>query len=451
MLATLYTLGCKVNFADGAQIETQLKEAGFDIVRFGEPADLVVINTCTVTMQADADSRKMIRRALRRYPNAFIAVTGCFAQLRREELLEIDGVDAVFGQDEKFRITEILSDIENTHPMTSRHRMSSITLIPSIHRMSNKNTLFFIKEATPCEFHASSSTESSLRTRIVLKLQDGCDYRCAYCAVPDARGSSRSMNFDDIEPAVRKIANDKFVEIILTGINLGEYRSPSGERFVDVVRLLTSLDIQARFRISSIEPNLLTEEIINLVADSKNFCPHFHIPLQSGSDTILSAMRRRYRSADFENLVSKIKDKIPDCCIGVDLIAGFPGETEQDFVTTYKLIERLPVSYLHAFTYSVRQGTPAAEITPKVAHQIKKERTIALRQLSDSKLSVFYQSQIGKTRLVVPETLDEVSGLWHGWSENYVRCEFELDESEQKSKHQMTLIKVNGDKVFCRK
>jgi threonylcarbamoyladenosine tRNA methylthiotransferase MtaB len=433
MKATLYNLGCKVNFADGAQIEKLLKDAGAEIVRYGEPADLVLINTCTVTAQADADSRKMLRRAVRRYTNAFIAVTGCFAQLRRDEIMQIDGVDAVFGQDEKFRLIEILNELKT----------QQITLTKPL------VTQFFINNTSPCEFHSSSSSECALRTRIVLKLQDGCDYRCSYCAVPDARGTSRSMPFSEIPSAIDKITEDGYVEIILSGINLGEYCSPGGERFVDVIRLLSGMTDKARFRISSIEPNLLTNEIIQLVASSKNICPHFHIPLQSGSDAVLQAMRRRYKSSTFESLINKIKDAMPDCCIGVDLIAGFPGETEADFETTYKLIESLPVSYLHAFTYSERQGTPAAEIKPKVAHQIKKERTIALRDLSHSKLVQFYNSQLGQIKSVIPETYNEKSGLWCGWSENYIRCAFKAIGGIKKQPVNLLLKDIESDKVIC--
>jgi threonylcarbamoyladenosine tRNA methylthiotransferase MtaB len=311
MKISFYNLGCKVNFAETAQLQDDFRKLGFEIVDFESESDIVFINTCTVTHKADADSRKIIRRAIRQNPKAFIAVGGCYSQLASEHLKEIDGIDAVLGANEKFRINELIS-------VFSKREAPEI----------------FISEKDDAEFYPACSADSNLRMRAVLKIQDGCDYFCTYCAVPHARGRSRSIPFDHIIPFLHDIENQGYKEVVLTGINLGDYRY-EGKEFADVLDLIDREELGLRIRISSLEPDLINDEIIDIVADSKSICPHFHIPLQSGSDSILKSMRRRYDTKYFMDLIDKINKRIPDCGIGIDVIVGFPGETEEHFNETY--------------------------------------------------------------------------------------------------------------------
>ncbi len=400
MKVSFINIGCKVNFADISEISSRFRELGHEVVKFGEKSDIVLINTCTVTNTADADGRKYIRRARRDNPEAFIGVMGCYAQLKPGEIAEIEGVDAVFGTNEKFIIPQLIEKFEK-----------------------KDTTEIFVKNFDgEAPFHTSSSTENNFRTRVTLKIQDGCDYRCTYCTIPQARGHSRSMPFDELERQLKKIDDEGKKEVILAGINLGDYKTPDGKKFADVVRLIEKINPGYRVRISSIEPNLLTDEILDMVADSKVFCPHFHIPLQSGSPEILKMMKRRYKAAKFEDLIYKVRERIPNCGLGVDVICGFPGETDGNFKETYSLLERLPVTYLHAFTYSRRDNTPAA-FMEQIPGNIRKERTNILRELSEKKRSDFYWSQIGEVRRTIPETQSK-TGLWSGWTDNYIRVKF---------------------------
>ncbi|GAB5464725.1 MAG: tRNA (N(6)-L-threonylcarbamoyladenosine(37)-C(2))-methylthiotransferase MtaB [Candidatus Kapaibacteriales bacterium] len=395
------------------------------MVEYGESSDMVLINTCTVTHRADADCRKIVRRSLKQSPDAFIGVLGCYAQLQPDEIVKIDGVDAVFGQKEKFMIPELVKDFTKTDT-------------PSI----------LVSDASEAEFHTSAVSDNAGRTRAVLKLQDGCDYRCTFCTIPDARGHSRSMPFHEIRERFDNLWNEGFKEVVIAGINLGDYRTQDGHKFVDVAKLIDSLPYDMRIRISSIEPNLLKPEVLDVVMQSERFVPHFHIPLQSGSQQMLIKMKRRYRAKNYRNLIHDIKERNADTCIGADVIVGFPGETEDHFQETYDFIDSLPISYLHVFTYSERPGTPAAEMSGKIDHKIRKERTNILRRLSVHKQMDFYDSQVGKEKLFLPETFLPDKGYWKGWTENYVPLLVKAPATLECRPHPVTLSKSLGDKVL---
>jgi len=403
---SFYNIGCKVNYADLSAISDQFSRKGYDVVEYGRESDIVLINTCTVTQNADSDARKIIRRTRRNQPDAFIGVLGCYAQLKPGELAQIEGIDAIFGTAEKFHIPEYIESIER-----------------------NGSSRIFCSGVDILDFESSYSGDTDSRTRAIIKLQDGCDYNCSYCTIPLARGKSRSMDFDKILPAVNDLAKSGYKEIVLSGINLGEYRASTGETFEDVLGLLSANDNGTRYRISSIEPNLVNHKIINIVADSENICPHFHIPLQSGSPDILKLMRRRYKSTRYESLVYEIKDRIPDACIGGDVITGFPGESSEHFDETYRFVEKLPMSYLHVFSYSERDNTDASTLIGKVSPKDKNKRTNQLRVLSDEKKNDFIKSQIGKEQTVIAEWWDKETKLAEGWSGNYIRVKFHSDEN----------------------
>ncbi len=422
MNISFYTLGCKLNYAETSTLREQFENAGHSIVEFGEPTDAVIINTCTVTENADSECRKIIRRTLRTSPNAFIGVTGCYAQLQPEEIASIEGVDAVFGSKEKFTIPQIFKEFQKLET-------------PQI----------YVSDLEEVEFVESYSSDNDSRNRAFLKLQDGCNYNCSFCTIPLARGGSRSMNFVDIMPRINAIIRAGFNEIVLSGINLGDYTAPTGEKFIDVLRLIDSCAPEARFRISSIEPNLLTSEIIDLVAGSDVIVPHFHIPLQSGSPDILKKMRRRYKAEYYRALITEIKSKIPDCCIGVDVIVGFPGETDAHYEETFNFLHELPISYLHVFTYSERENTPAAEYMPKVQPIVRKERTNRLRVLSAKKKNEFYRSQIGTIHTIIPEFYYHETKLWIAWTENYVRVEFSAPPTLLQVPMQIQLNEIKGE------
>lgn len=402
MKISVINIGCKVNFAESSQLENDFADAGIFPAGPSETPDVIVVNTCTVTSRADADSRKAIRRAIRNFPDAFVAVVGCFAQLEPKQVLEIEGVDAVYGADEKFKLLETVKSFEK-----------------------REKPLFKLAPETRRKFYLAGSIDSDSHSRIMLKIQDGCDYGCSYCAVPAARGPSRGASTNEILNYVDGIASSIFYEIVLTGINLGDWESGS-RTFVDLLKLIRRKDCKGRrFRLSSIEPNLLSDEIIDIVASSSKFCPHFHVPLQSGSNDLLADMGRRYRVGDFERLLQKIKTKIPECGIGADVIVGFPGETDEKFRETYDVISASPVSYLHVFTYSDRPSAPASKFPGKVHPQIVKARVSALRKLSLEKTNEFYKSQIGKEASAIPEKYYPESRTWRGWTGNYIRVEFE--------------------------
>ncbi len=405
MKISFHTLGCKVNYAETQQIQEKFELMGYEVTEFGSPSDIVLINTCTVTNNADSEAGKLIRRARRVSPNAFLGVFGCFAQLKPEEILQNLPVDAVFGQKEKFKIPDLVTEMMNGN--------------------ATQNNVSCIDDL---KFDAALTSDNSERTRAFLKMQDGCNYNCTFCTIPLARGNSRSMAYEDISDYFHKIVKNGYKEVVISGINLGDYKTREGKRFVDVVKLIDKLDLDLRVRISSIEPNLLTDEIIEIVAESKIFCPHFHIPLQSGSDEILKKMKRRYNSNFYSDLIYKIKAKIPQCGIGVDVISGFPGESSSHYDETYNFISKLPVTYLHTFTYSERADTPAIDFPDSVPMKIRKQRTKDLRILSDNKRIEFMKNELSQIRTVIPESKIENTNIWRGWTENYIRVHFESED-----------------------
>ncbi|MCS6807754.1 MAG: tRNA (N(6)-L-threonylcarbamoyladenosine(37)-C(2))-methylthiotransferase MtaB [Bacteroidota bacterium] len=428
MTVALYTLGCKLNYAETSQLQSMFEREGHTVVPFGQPADVVIINTCTVTENADRECRQIIRRALRISPKAFIGVTGCYAQLQPEEIASIDGVDAVFGAQEKFRITELIGDFQKVD--TPRCFVSDIGGV--------------------IDFAEAQSYEYDSRTRAFLKIQDGCNYKCSFCTIPRARGRSRAIDFQRIPEKIRALEAAGYHEIVLSGINIGDYRAPSGETFTDVIHLIEQMQPRLRIRISSIEPNLLTQEIIETIAQSSVLCPSFHIPLQSGSPEVLRHMRRRYNVEQYRDLIFRIKASMPHAAIGADVIVGFPTETNVHFEETYTFVETLPISYLHVFSYSERDNTPAAEYSVRtggVPMRQRAERSRQLRLLSAEKKRQFYQSQCGTERIVIPEQRNPKTGLWEGWTENYIRVEFTAPSMLMQAPVRVLLQRTYGDIV----
>jgi threonylcarbamoyladenosine tRNA methylthiotransferase MtaB len=399
-----HTLGCKLNFAETSEISKILGEAGYAKVEVDENPDVLVINTCSVTDQADQKCRNIVRRAIKMNPDVFVAVVGCYAQLKPDEIAQIEGVSVVLGANEKFKI---LDHIQKRSEQRGRVVVGHI------------------KEVN--EFVPSFS--SGDRTRTFLKVQDGCNYFCAFCTIPLARGRSRSASISDTIVQAKLAISKGAKEIVLTGVNIGDFGAHNGETFFDLIKALDELDGIDRYRISSIEPNLLTEEIIDFVARSQKFMPHFHVPLQSGDDEILRAMRRRYRTDLYRSRMLAIKEKMPHACIGVDVITGFPGETDELFQNTMNFIQELPVSYLHVFTYSERANTTALRIEEVVPIPKRQERTTQLRLLSEKKKRAFYQSFIGQERSVLWEGVNE-DGRMSGYSDNYIRLtkDFRADD-----------------------
>lgn len=400
---SFYTLGCKLNFAETSTISRQFTDNGFTKVNFEEGADVYVINTCSVTDHADRKCKKIVSEALRINNNARIVIIGCYAQLKPKEISEIPGVDLVLGANEKFNIMEFLPKVKQ--PIGNA----------IVHNKKIKETSFFIP-----------SYSISDRTRTFLKVQDGCDYFCSFCTIPLARGKSRNDTISNTIKIAQDIAKTEVKEVVLTGVNIGDFGRSTGETFFELIQQLDDIDGIDRFRISSIEPNLLSNEIIEFVSKSKKFLPHFHIPLQSGSDTLLSLMRRKYSTQLYTQRVELIKKLIPDACIGVDVIVGFPGETEELFNETYNYINSLPVSYLHVFTYSERSRTGAVKLDGKVPVATRKKRTQMLRILSEKKRHAFYQSQLNKTAEVLFEAEQHGSEMY-GFTQNYVKVKMPYD------------------------
>ena len=398
------TLGCKLNFAESSAIGKMLLAAGCRRAQAGEPADICIVNTCSVTDTADHKGRQAIHRLRAQHPHAFIVVTGCYAQLKPHEVAAIDGVDLVLGANEKFDIETFLS------AFTSKS-------IAEIHT---------VKTAQIRTFEPICSADD--RTRHFLKVQDGCDYYCTYCTIPFARGRSRNASIADTVAVARRAIADGAKEIVLTGVNTGDFGRSTGETFLGLIAALDQLD-GVRYRISSIEPNLLTDDIVAYVAASAHFAPHFHIPLQSGSDDILRLMHRRYDTALFARKIETIKALMPNAFIGVDVMAGVRGETAEHFGETQRFLEQLPVSQLHVFTYSERAGTKALEIAYTVPKTERKRRTDILRQLSERKLTDFYHSQYGRQAQVLWEAA-QTGGMMHGFTENYIRLQTPFDKSK---------------------
>jgi threonylcarbamoyladenosine tRNA methylthiotransferase MtaB len=414
-----HTLGCKLNFAETSTIGDQFLQKGFSVVDYREKADVYVINTCTVTEHADKECRQIVRRALRNNPDAFVVVTGCYAQLRPDEISKIEGVDVVLGSNEKFNLFDYINNFD-------KKELSCIYVSPSEELNS---------------FHSSHSTDADDRTRAFFKIQDGCDYKCSFCTIPLARGKSRSMNPNKVVKEFKEILSKGYKEIVLTGVNVGDYsyritndkeheHEKVQEQEIDLSSLLKKIlevDGEYRIRISSIEPNLLNENIISLTSYDNRMVNHFHIPLQSGCDKILKLMQRRYKSDDYRKLIYNLSEKIEDVGIGVDVIVGFPGETDEDFLETYNFLKDLPISYLHVFTYSERPNTKAFHMDNQVDVIERKRRNNMLRILSEKKRNEFYRKMIGKELTVLFEH-ENLDGFMKGFSSNYVRVKIPFNK-----------------------
>ena len=416
------TLGCKLNFAETSTLARDFSSHGYAQVGIDDPADIYVINTCSVTENANKKARKAVRRALRKSPHAKVAVIGCYAQLNPQEIADIPGVSIVAGAEDKFNLIEKMEANKfNGQPIILNSEIDTVT-----------------------HFHPSYSMGE--RTRSFLKVQDGCDYTCSFCTIPLARGKSRSADIADTLLQAREIAETEIKEIVLTGVNVGDFGKNHGESFFELIQELDMVEGIERYRISSIEPNLLTDEIINFTAKSEKFLPHFHIPLQSGSDHILKAMRRRYNSDLFVRRINKIKSIMPDACIGVDVIVGFPGESEENFEETYELLKQLDVSYLHVFSYSQRDNTDAVKIEPKVSQQTIAERSKILHRLSMKKKRQFYENNTGKIRQVLFETYEE--GILSGHSENYISVSIKGNEDKVNQIIPVKLIRLEDEEMI---
>lgn len=406
---SFYTLGCKLNFAETGALQRDFVSRAYDVVPFGEPADVTVINTCTVTSEAERKCRQVIRRALRANPGTFVAVTGCYAQLRPDEIAAIDGVDAVLGANEKFRLFSLIDTFAK-----QEQTQVAVSCIDDV-----------------ASFGPAYSSDE--RTRAFLKVQDGCDYSCSFCTIPMARGRSRSQSIEACVSQARMLASEGFSEVVLSGVNIGLFGRDSGESLLGLLRSLDEVESISRYRISSIEPNLLTDEIIDFVSKSRAFQPHFHLPLQSGDDAVLGRMRRRYRRDVYTHRVERILDLLPDASIGVDVIVGFPAEGEAEFENTCEYLTNLPVSYLHVFTYSERPDTIAVDRLERVGGipvpgAERSRRNRVLRLLSGRKSERFYRRHVGTSRPVLWES-GSSDHVMHGFTDNYIRVSRSYDPS----------------------
>lgn len=421
-----YTLGCKLNFSETSTIARSFQNEGFDRVDFSEEADIYVINTCSVTENADKQFKRIVKQAQKVNSNAFVAAVGCYAQLKPEELAAVDGVDLVLGATEKFKITDYINDLSKND-------------FGEVHSCE-------IEEA---DFYVGSYSIGD-RTRAFLKVQDGCDYKCTYCTIPLARGISRSDTLENVLKNAKEIAAQDIKEIVLTGVNIGDYgKGEFGNKkhehtFLDLVKELDKVDGIERLRISSIEPNLLKDETIAVVSKSRAFVPHFHIPLQSGSNELLKKMKRRYLRELYVDRVAKIKSLMPHACIGVDVIVGFPGETDELFLETYNFLNELDISYLHVFTYSERDNTEAAAMNGVVEPKVRAKRSKMLRGLSVKKRRAFYESQIGSIRTVLFEG-ENKEGYIHGFTENYVKVKAPWNPDLVNTLHVVKLDRIDDD------
>ena len=423
-----YTLGCKLNFSETATIARNIQDEGFDRVEFSDFADIYVINTCSVTENADKRFKTIVKQAQRINEAAFIVAVGCYAQLQPEELAAVNGVDLVLGATEKFKITDYLNQLTK-----------------------NDTAAIHSCEIADADFYVSSYSIGD-RTRAFLKVQDGCDYKCTYCTIPLARGISRSDTLQNVLDNAKKIADHGIKEIVLTGVNIGDYgKGENGNKkhehtFFELVQALDTISGIHRLRISSIEPNLLKDETIDFVANSNSFVPHFHIPLQSGSNVMLKAMRRRYMKELYVDRVEHIKRVLPDACIGVDVIVGFPGETDEIFLETYNFLNDLDISYLHVFSYSERPNTHAATLPDEVSKSVRSKRSKMLRGLSAKKRRAFYESQITTEHTVLFEG-ENKQGYIHGFTENYVKVKSPWNPSLVNTLHKVSLKEIDSDGV----
>ena len=421
-----YTLGCKLNFSETSTIARNFTDEGFDRVEFNEVADIYVINTCSVTENADKRFKSIVKQAQKSNPDAFVAAVGCYAQLKPQELADVDGVDLVLGATEKFKITDYLNDLSKND-------------FGEVHSCEIEDADFYV-----------GSYSIGDRTRAFLKVQDGCDYKCTYCTIPLARGISRSDTMEGVLKNAKEISEQNIKEIVLTGVNIGDYgKGEFGNKrhehtFLDLVTELDKVEGIERLRISSIEPNLLKNETIDLVSKSRAFVPHFHIPLQSGSNDILKKMKRRYMKELYVDRVNKIKEVMPHACIGVDVIVGFPGETDEHFLETYNFLTSLDISYLHVFTYSERDNTEAATMDGVVPKNVRAKRSKMLRGLSAKLRRKFYESQLKTTRTVLFES-ENKEGYIHGFTENYVKVKAPWNPELVNTLHKVELTQIDDD------
>ena len=421
-----YTLGCKLNFSETSTIARNFENEGFKRVDFEETADIYVINTCSVTDNADKRFKSIVKNALKKNNEAFLIAVGCYAQLKPEELAAVDGVDLVLGATEKFNVTSYINDLTKNN-------------VGEVHSC----------EISEADFYVGSYSIGD-RTRAFLKVQDGCDYKCTYCTIPLARGISRSDTLENVIHNAKEISSKGIKEIVLTGVNIGDYgKGEFGNKkhehtFLELVKKLDNVEGIHRLRISSIEPNLLKDETIEFVSKSKSFVPHFHIPLQSGSDELLKKMKRRYLVQTYTNRVSKIKEVMPNACIGVDVIVGFPGETDELFLETYNYLNEMDISYLHVFTYSERPNTEAVKLDGVVPKKIRAKRSKMLRGLSAKKRRSFYESQLGKTAKVLFEN-ENKEGFINGFTENYVKVKTPWNPELVNTLHTISLTEIDSD------
>lgn len=417
--AAFYTLGCKLNFSETSTIARDLEEVGFARVEFEKGADIYIINTCSVTDQADKKCRNIVRKALKYNPNAFVVVIGCYAQLKPKEISSINGVDLVLGAQEKFKISDYLSKIDkNSSPVVMNKHIKHVN-----------------------EFYPGYSQGD--RVRSFFKVQDGCNYFCSFCTIPLARGKSRSGSVKQTILKAKELANSEVKEVVLTGVNIGDFGNGTNENFYDLIKELDKIENIDRFRISSIEPDLLSDQIIEFVHNSNKFVPHFHIPLQSGSDQLLKSMRRRYDTKLYSDKIEKIKKLMPNACIGVDVIVGYPGETDEEFNKTMNFLKSLPISYLHVFTYSERANTTAPRMGEVVPMEERRKRSKQLRILSLKLKQKFYQEQIGSQEKVLLETKEDNS--IYGFTENYIKVKIPGEIELKNNIVNVKLKELNSD------
>ncbi len=422
-----YTLGCKLNFSETSTIGRAFEEAGYAKVKFDDTPDIFVINTCSVTENADKKCRQLVKKAMKVNPNGFVAIIGCYAQLKPQDIAAIPGVDIVLGANEKFNIVEHIESLDKMENLEET----------VIENESIKETRDFVPAFSMGD-----------RTRSFLKIQDGCDYFCTFCTIPLARGKSRNASIAETIAEAKKIAETEIKEVVLTGVNIGDFGQGDDENFFELTKALDAVENIERFRISSIEPNLLSDGIIEFTLNqSKRFVPHFHIPLQSGSDKLLKKMRRKYERSLFADRVLSIKSKNPDTCIGVDVIVGFPGETDADFMETVNFLKDLDISYLHVFTYSERANTTAVKLGEAVPMNIRKERSKQLHLLSHKKKRAFYEENVGKTKTVLFEQ-EENEGTMFGFTENYVKVKIPYNASLANTIQRVQLDEIDRDGIM---
>ena len=415
-----YTLGCKLNFSESSTIARGFEDGGYARVEFDDTPDIFVINTCSVTENADKKCKQLVKKAKKINPNAFISIIGCYAQLKPDEIASIHGVNLVLGANEKFNLLEHIENYDS-----AKTKVLTTTI---------KETKDFIP-----------SFSMGDRTRSFLKIQDGCDYFCTFCTIPLARGKSRNASITETIKEAEKIAATEIKEVVLTGVNIGDFGQGDAENFFGLIKGLDKIEGIDRYRISSIEPNLLSNEIIDFCLTTANrFVPHFHIPLQSGSDTLLEAMRRKYDSTLYRNRIEQIKSTNPDTCIGVDVIVGFPGETDEEFMITYNFLKDLDISYLHIFTYSERANTTAKKMENSVPMYVRRDRSKMLHILSDKKKRAFYETQIGKSGKVLWEN-ENHEGWMHGFTENYIKVKAPFSESKINTFQKVTYEAIDSD------